>query len=122
MTGPKRKPEADDEVRKVMARARKFLAARGVDCAVPIHREDAARFMVEFARLEKEFSEQMKSARKVMDGRHERYENLQTLSDSSPFLKAFLRRKGYGTMQLRRSGPMISSGELLSRPFKISLD
>ena len=54
-----------------MARARKFLADRGIDCAAPIHREDAARFMVEFAILEKEFSEEMRLARKVMRNRHD---------------------------------------------------
>ena len=54
-----------------MARARKFLADRGIDCAAPIHREDAARFMVEFAILEKEFSEGMRLVRKVMQDRHD---------------------------------------------------
>ena len=71
MTDSKSNPEADDEVRSAMTRARKFLADRGIDVASPIHREDAARFMVEFAVLEKELSEQMKSARKVMQDRHD---------------------------------------------------
>jgi hypothetical protein len=71
MTGSKCNPEADDEVRKAMARARKFLADHGIDCAAPIHREDAARFMVEFAILEKEFSEGMRLVRKVMQDRHD---------------------------------------------------
>jgi len=44
-------PKADDEARKVMARARKHIAESGIDCAAPIHRQDAARFMVEFAVL-----------------------------------------------------------------------
>ena len=71
MTGSKCNPEADDEVRKAMARARKFLADRGIDCAAIIHREDAARLMVEFAILEGEFSEEMGLARKVMKDRHD---------------------------------------------------
>jgi hypothetical protein len=79
MTGSKCKPKAADEVRKAMARARKFLADRGIDCAAPIHREDAARFMVEFAILEKEFSEEMRSVRKVMQDRHDA---LRKLADS----------------------------------------
>jgi stage V sporulation protein SpoVS len=79
MTNSKRKPEADDEVRKAIARARKFLADKGIDCAAPIHREDAARFMVEFAILEKEFSEEMRLARKVMQDRHDA---LRKLADS----------------------------------------
>jgi hypothetical protein len=54
-----------------MARARKFLADHGIDCAAPIHREDAARFMVKFAVLEKEFSEEMRLARKVMEDRRD---------------------------------------------------
>ena len=62
-----------------MARARKFLVDRGIDCAAPIHREDAARFMVEFATLEKEFSEQMRVARKVMKDNHDA---LRKLADS----------------------------------------
>lgn len=70
MTGSKCKAKADDEVRKAMAQARKFLTNNGIDCAAPIHREDAARFMVEFANLEVEFSEQMRAARKVMQDRH----------------------------------------------------
>ena len=64
-------PKADDEVRKAMARARKHLAESGIDCATPIHREDAARFMVEFAMLEKEFSEQMRTARTVIEDNHD---------------------------------------------------
>ena len=66
MTGSKCKPEADDEAQRTLARARRFLADNGIDCAAIIHREDAACFMVEFAKLEKEFSGQMKSARAVM--------------------------------------------------------
>ena len=62
-----------------MARARKFLADRGIDCAAPIHREDAARFMVEFAIREKEFSEEMRLVRKVMQDRHDA---LRKLADS----------------------------------------
>jgi hypothetical protein len=54
-----------------MARARKFLAERGIDCTAPIHREDAARFMVEFAILEKELSEQMRATRKVIEDNHD---------------------------------------------------
>lgn len=70
MTGSKCRQEADDDVRKAMARARKFLVDRGIDCAAPIHREDAARFMVEFAVLETDFSEEMRLARKMMRDRH----------------------------------------------------
>ncbi len=62
-----------------MARARKFLADRGIDCAAPIHREDVARFMVEFAILEKEPSEEMRLARKVMEDRRDA---LRKLADS----------------------------------------
>jgi hypothetical protein len=54
-----------------MARARKLLAESGIDCASPIHREDAACFMVEFAMLEKELSEQMRAARKVIEDNHD---------------------------------------------------
>jgi hypothetical protein len=79
MTDSKCNPEAEDEVRRAMARARKFLADRGIDCAAPIHREDAARFMVEFAILEKDFSEQMRAARKVMQ---DNYGALRKLADS----------------------------------------
>jgi stage V sporulation protein SpoVS len=79
MTGSKCNPEADDEVRKAMARARKFLADSGIDCAAIIHREEAARLMVEFANFEKEFSEQMRTARKVMKDRHDA---LRKLADS----------------------------------------
>jgi hypothetical protein len=79
MPGSKCNPEADDEVRKAMARARKVLDNHGIDCATPIHREDAARFMVEFTTLEKEFSEQMKAARKVMQ---DNYDALRKLADS----------------------------------------
>lgn len=66
MTSSKRKPKADDEVRTALARARRFLADHGIDSAAIIHREDAARFMVDFAKLERESSEQMKSAREAM--------------------------------------------------------
>jgi len=79
MTGSKCKPEADNKVRKAMARARKFLADRGIDCAALIHREDAAHFMVGFALLEKEASEEMRLARKVMKDRHDA---LRKLADS----------------------------------------
>jgi len=64
-------PKADDEARKVMARARKHIAESGIDCAAPIHRQDAARFMVEFAVLEKELSEQMRAAWKVIEDNHD---------------------------------------------------
>ena len=63
VTHSKYKQEADDNVRKPMSRARKFLADRGVDCASPIHREEAAQFMVGFAILEEKLSEQMRAAR-----------------------------------------------------------
>jgi hypothetical protein len=63
MTGSKLNPKADDEVRRALARARRFLADNGIDSAALIHREGAACLMVEFAKLKKEFSEQMKSAR-----------------------------------------------------------
>jgi hypothetical protein len=66
MTSSKCKPEAGDEARRALARARRFLADHGIDSAAIIHREDAARFMVEFAKLEKESSEHMKSAQEVM--------------------------------------------------------
>lgn len=65
MTGSKCKPEADDEVRRTLARACRFLADHGIDSAAIVHREDAARLMVEFAKLEKESSDQMRTARKV---------------------------------------------------------
>ena len=79
MTSSKCKPKADDEVRRAMARARKFLADKGIDCAAPIRREDAARFMVEFAIREKEFSEEMGLARKVMQDNRDA---LRKLADS----------------------------------------
>jgi len=60
------KPEADDEGRRALCRARRFLSDHGIDSAALIHREDAARLMVKFAILEKGFSEQMKSVREVM--------------------------------------------------------
>jgi hypothetical protein len=66
MTDSKCKPKADDEVRKALTRARRFLADHGIDSAAIIRREDAARFMVEFAKLEKELSELMRSAREVV--------------------------------------------------------
>ena len=71
MAGTKCNPKADDEARKAMARTRKLLAESGTDCAAPIHREDAARFMVKFAVLEKEFSEQTRTARKVIEDNHD---------------------------------------------------
>ena len=54
-----------------MARGRKHLAENGIDCAAQIHCEDAARIMVEFAVLEKELSEQMMAARKVIEDNHD---------------------------------------------------
>jgi stage V sporulation protein SpoVS len=79
MTGSKRKSEADGEAEKAMARARKFLADHGIDCVSPIHREDAAGLMVEFAKLEMEFSEQVKTARKVMKDNHDALRQLADL-------------------------------------------
>jgi hypothetical protein len=78
-TGSKRKPEADDEAAKAMTRARKFLADHEIDCALPIRREDAARFMMEFAKREVELSEQMRLARKMMKDSHDA---LRKLADS----------------------------------------
>jgi hypothetical protein len=79
------KSNADDEVRKVTARARRFLADRGITCAVPIHREDAARFMVEFAILEKEFVEEMGLARKGIKDRHDALRQLANSQRLKPF-------------------------------------
>ena len=79
MTNSNRVPEANDEVRKATARARKFLAASGINSTALIHREDAAHFMVGFALLEKEVSEEVRSARKVMKDRHDA---LRKLADS----------------------------------------
>ena len=50
MTGSKCKPHVDDEVRRALARARRFLANNGIDFAAIVHREDAARLMMEFAK------------------------------------------------------------------------
>jgi hypothetical protein len=79
MPGSKRNPKADDEARKAIARARKLFAGSGIDCTAPIHCEDAARFMVEFAVPEKELSEQMRAARKVIEDNHDA---LRTLAGS----------------------------------------
>jgi hypothetical protein len=79
MTCSKCNPEADEEVRKAIVRARKSLIDSGIECATPIHREDAARFMVEFSIREEEFSEQMRAARKVMEDNHDA---LRKLADS----------------------------------------
>lgn len=59
-----------------MTRARKFLADHEIDCAAPIHRKDAARFMVEFAKLEVELSEQKRLARKMMKDSHDALQKL----------------------------------------------
>jgi hypothetical protein len=78
MTGSKCKPKADDEVGRSLARARSFLADHGIDSASLIHREKAACLMVEFAKLEKKFSEQMRPARKFMQERHDALRKLGT--------------------------------------------
>ena len=78
MTGSKCNPEADMRSGS-HSPAREFLADRGIDCATPSHREDAARFMAEFAKLERKFSEQIRVARKGMKDRHDA---LRKLADS----------------------------------------
>jgi hypothetical protein len=74
MTGSKCKPKSGGPWPVRAA----FLPIHGVDSASLIHREDAACLMVEFAKLENEFSEQTRPARKFMRKRHDALRKLGT--------------------------------------------